>query len=105
MLLEEEFNIGLRWRRGPIRIWLSQERPGAYAKALKGQQNILITWWSGAELFPTRSPEGKERTRKFLLPHIHRVPTELCATSWPLNIAQKLNIDTRCWQEFKAAAG
>jgi len=62
-----------------------QERPEAYAKALKGSAKYFDYLVERAlKLFPTRSPEGKKNAVNFCCRIFTGCQTELCATSWPM---------------------
>jgi DNA primase len=67
----------------------------AYGEALRGSQKYFDYLIERARTqFPVRSPEGKDKAVKYLLPHIQRVPSRIVRDELAQEMAQKLGIDS-----------
>jgi len=108
MLVEEEFDIKiLRLEAGfDPDLFIRRNGKEAYAKALLGATKYFEYLIHRAiQMFPVKTPEGKQKAVNFLLPYVHRVPSRIVRDSLANDIAQKLWIDSKVMeQEFKSAA-
>jgi DNA primase len=108
MLLAEDFNIKiLRLEAGfDPDLFVRKQGPAAYGKALQGAAKYFDYLVDRAiNMFPVRTPEGKQKAVNFLLPHVHRVQSRIVREGLAADLAQKLGIDSAVLrQEFRAAA-
>ncbi len=97
LLVEEEFQIKvLTLEQGfDPDLYIRRKGKDAYGEALRGSQKYFDYLIDRARShFPVRSPEGKDKAVKYLLPHIQRIPSRIVRDELAQEIAQKLGIDS-----------
>jgi DNA primase len=97
LLVEEEFQVKvLTLEQGfDPDLYIRRKGVQAYGEALRGSQKYFDYLIERARTqFPVRSPEGKDKAVKYLLPHIQRVPSRIVRDELAQEMAQKLGIDS-----------